>query len=248
MIKKQKELSLLWKNLAENKKVTKSYKIRKGKRINIGFINQYSLHNSIPNKWFDWSTKTDAKIMIIGQDWGPYSVLQKFITEYEIQKQNSIDFDHDSYLFETFSSRTENFIIKAIEKTYFEKLNKKIAKADWNNFFFTVAIMFTRQGTHFRGNEYFDEKLGVKESLPHLKKQIKIIDPQIIMPLGGIAWKMIDTIFELHTKLTISQIIKKQKGEPIIIQNTKIIPNFHPASHTDPKIQMQIWKTIWENL
>ncbi len=248
MLKKQKELSLLWKNLAENKKVTKSYKIRHGKKINIGFINQYSLHNSIPNKWFDWSTKANAKIMIIGQDWGPYSVLLKFINDYEKQKRNLTNFDHDSYLFKTFTSRTENFIKKAIEETYLEKFRKEIAKTDWNNFFFTVAIMFTRQGSHFRGNEYFDEKLGIKESLPYIENQINIIKPKVIMPLGGIAWRMVDTIFKLNTKLTISQIIKKQKGEPIISQKMKIIPNFHPASHTDPKIQMQIWKTIWENL
>lgn len=242
---KSNDLKQLWSELSQNNRVTESYKIRNGKQVNIGYVNQFALHDFIPNKWFDWENRSDSEIMIIGQDWGPYSALLPFITEYEKQKSQD-NFDYNKYLFRTFSSRTEKFIIKAIEKTYFEKFKKYISQTVWDKFFFTVAIMFTRQGNHFRGNEFFDEKLGVVESLPYLKRQIEIIKPKVIMPLGGIAWKMLATIFELKQNLTISDVIEKQTGRPIIIGDTKIVPNFHPASHTDPKIQMSIWKTIWE--
>lgn len=244
---KQEEMKQLWKELALNKKVTQSYKNRKGKKVNIGFINQFSLHNSIPNKWFDWENRVNVKILIIGQDWGPYSALLPYITKYEALKDQE-DYNYDNYLFETFSSRTEKFIIKVVEKSYFEKFNKQITQEVWNNFFFTVAIMFTRQGNHFRGNEFFDEKLGIEESLPYLKKQIEIVKPKVIMPLGGIAWRMVNDIFNLKRNVTISQVIDEQRAMPICIDDVRIIPNFHPASHTNPEIQYNIWKTIWENI
>lgn len=244
---KKEKLKQLWIDLSNNRKATESYKIRNGKNINIGFVNQFSLHSFIPNKWFDWENRFNSEIMVIGQDWGPYSALLPYITEYEGQKKLK-DFNYNKYLFDTFSSRTEKFIIKAIERTYLEKFNSNITQEVWNNFFFTVAIMFTRQGKHFRGNEYFDENLGIRESLPYLQRQIEIINPKIIMPLGRIAWEMLDTIFKLNKNISISKIIKQQNGKPIEVGKLKVIPNFHPSSHTDPKIQLHIWKSIWEHL
>lgn len=245
MENKKLELQKLWEELAQNTAATKSIKIRKGRQINVGYVNQFSKHNFIPNKWFDWENKTNADIMIIGQDWGPYSALLPYIDNYEKLKDHE-DFDYDRFLFSTFSSRTEKFIIKAIENTYKEKFKKCIDSEIWDRFFFTVAIMFTRQGSHFRGNEFFDEKLGIAQSLPYLLKQIEIIKPKVIMPLGGIAWHMLNEIFQLGMKDSISEIIMKQDSKVIMVDGINIIPNFHPASHTDPKIQLSLWERVWD--
>ena len=66
---KSNDLKQLWSELSQNNRVTESYKIRKGKQINIGYVNQFALHDFIPNKWFDWQNRSDSEIMIIGQDW-----------------------------------------------------------------------------------------------------------------------------------------------------------------------------------
>jgi hypothetical protein len=244
---KKTKIKDLWEKLSKNTDISEHYKIRNGIKINIGFVNQFALHKKIPNKWFDWENRINAKIMIIGQDWGPYSALLPYIEGFNKESINK-NFDYDNFLFKTFSSRTEKFILQSIERSFEEEFNKKISKDVWREFVFTVAVLFTRQGNHFRGNEFYDEKFGVEQSYPYLKKQIEIIQPKVIMPLGGTAWKMIGEIFNLDYPETITNVITVLRKKPIKINEQVIIPNFHPASHTDPKEQYQIWQTLWENI
>lgn len=243
-VEKQKRIKALWRDLARNTSVTENYKQRNGIRTNVGFINQYALHQSIPNKWFDWENRVDAEIMVIGQDWGPYNALLPYISEYEIEVTKP-DFNYDEFLFSTFSSRTEKFIIRAVERSYMERFNRKVSSKIWKNFIFTMGILFTRQGDHFRGKEYYDEKFGMRESLPYLRSQIEIIKPKVIIPLGGVAWRMLREIKSIDKPESISDIVTEQNRKPIESDSLKVVPNFHPASHTDPKVQYDIWKTIW---
>jgi len=148
---KRKEIKELIKKLAEEEKITEIRSRRKGEVKDLSLINQFKLNTLIPNKWFDWERRTDAKVMIIGQDWGPYSALKKYITDYELEKDNK-EFDYDKFLFKTFSSRTEKFIIKSIENSFKEKYSQAMSIRDWDNFFFTMSVLFTRQGNLFRGN------------------------------------------------------------------------------------------------
>jgi len=244
MNKRDRMISLI-ERISQDITPTINYKLRNSKKVNIGYVNQFSLHNEIPNKWFDWAERVNAEIMIIGQDWGPYSVLKKYIEEYNTRK-NDKDFNLDKYYTETFSSRTEKFIISSLKKSYYEKYNKEIDMDVFNNIFFTVAIMFTRQGNHFRGNEFYDEKFGIKVSYIYLKEQIDIVKPKIIIPLGNTAWSMIRDIFKLYDyDLKISNVINNLGKNNIIIGDTIIIPNYHPAAHINPNIQYDIWKKIW---
>jgi len=239
---KKKLIRKLWKDLSNNTKVTKRYKIREGKKVNIGFINQYALHSFIPNKWFDWENRVNAKIMIIGQDWGPYKVLLPYIENY------NKDLNYEDFLFKTFSSRTEKFILTSLSKSYKEKYGKTMTKDVWNKFIFTVAVLFTRQGKQFRGSEFYDESFGMKESLPYLKRQIEIIKPKVIIVMGGTAWKQIKDIYNLKYPDKFSEVILKLNRKPIVYKDVKIIPIFHPASFTDPKVQYKLWKTLWDNI
>ena len=175
--------------------------------------------------------------------------MQKYIEDYEISSKEK-GFDYQNFLFKQFSSRTEKFIVKAVEETYAEKFGRFDQKV-WNDFFFSVAVMFTRKGKHFRGSHNFDEKQSAEISYPYLSKQIDIIKPKIIITLGGLAFKSVAKKFNLDFgKKTISQIIKELGDDVIRVENDGqeviIIPNFHPAAHVDPKIQMKIWRKIWD--
>jgi hypothetical protein len=245
---KRKLVRELWTDMSKDRKPTLNLKIRNGKSVNIGFINQYSLHSHIPNKWFDWENRVNAQVMIIGQDWGPYSSLQPYITEYE-KESNTTEFDNNKFLFKTFSSRTEKFILSSLQKSYIEQFHKQMSDETWDNIVFTMAVLFTRQGNHFRGNEFYDEKFGLELSLQYLQRQIEIIQPKIIVPFGGAAWGSVQKIFKLENfPNKITDIVAILNRKPIVIGDTTIIPNFHPASHTDPKIGYEIWKTIWKYL
>jgi len=219
--------------------------LRRGAKTNLGLVNHYRLHDLIPNKWFDWVNRIDAQIMIIGQDWGPYLSLQKYVESYELESQKP-DFDYSEFLFSTFSSRTEKFILKAVEITYQEHFSKFDPKV-WDDIIFTMAVLFTRKGEYFRGNHNFDPKQSAEHSYPFVSELIQITQPKIIIILGGMAFDVVNRYFQLgYGGKTVTKVIEELGDQVIKTKDTIIIPNFHPASHTDPKLQMKIWKKLWK--
>lgn len=244
MSSKQKQMQDLWLDLSKDTECENITARRKGKTANLGLVNQFKLHNFIPNKWFDWNNSVDSQIMIIGQDWGPYSALEKFIDKYE-DMRNLPNFNYDKFLYETFSSRTEKFIIKAIEETY--PPGDKSALELSNFFIYTVAVMFTRKGIHFRGNHNFDPIKSAEHSFPFLERQISILQPKVIMPLGGLALSQVEKCFHLDLPgKNLTQKIENLGENVVRVGETVIIPNFHPAAYIDTKIQMRIWKRVWD--
>jgi hypothetical protein len=243
--KKKKAIQSLWQALGENQKVKTCIRKRGGKKRNVGFINQFEKHSFIPNLWFDWKRKVEASIMVIGQDWGPYKELKKLIDEYQVKSKKE-DFDYDKFLLETFSSRTEDFIKDVVKDTYESHFNKELNTSIWSKFIFTVAVLFTRRGEHFRGNEYYDENFGLEESQSYLQKQINIVDPKVIVALGGAAWKNIRDIYGLKKyPKQISKVIDLTKGQVIKLGNKIVIPAFHPACHVTKEEKVGPWTNIW---
>ncbi len=246
MQNKEKLMQKLIDSLSRDNKLEKYIVKRKDIELDVGLVNHYALHNQIPNKWFDWVRRADSPIMIIGQDWGPYSALQNFIDDYKIEKTKD-DFDYEKFLFNGFSSRTEKFIIRSLTNNYLRIFNKDITQKDWDLFFFTVAVLLTRKGHLFRGNDNFEPKVSLSHSYPYLIKQIEIVDPKLIMPLGGMAWESLAKYFRLDYGKTITEVINNLPSEGYIkVKDIYIIPNFHPASHVDPKIIDKQFAKIWE--
>ncbi|MBD3329562.1 hypothetical protein GF357_03645, partial [Candidatus Dojkabacteria bacterium] len=163
---KKEQTRKLWHDLAKNQKITHNIKLRNGKSVDIGFVNQFARHDSIPDVWFDWENRSDSHTMIIGQDWGPYSVLKKRIEKFHSNINKSLDYN--DFLLANFSSRTEKLILSALERVWDTNQSSPQFKKSFGKLFFTVAVFFTRKGNRFRGNEYYDEGFGVKHSLPYL--------------------------------------------------------------------------------
>lgn len=244
---KAQEMKDLFSELRENTSVTQIRSKRNGGLKDVSLVNQFALHTILPNKWFDWERRVDAQVMIIGQDWGPYTSLKKFVDEYEVEKLNK-GFNYDEFLFKKMSSRTEKFILQAIQKTHEEKFHL-FDQNVYHKFFFTMAVLFTRQGTKFRGSEFFDEKKSAEISYPYVARQIEIVKPKVIMPLGNLAFGVVNKYFDLgYTNIKLSNVLGSLKDTNGIIQNdgTTIIPNYHPAAHVSPKMMKENWRKIWE--
>lgn len=245
MTNNQTQMQALVEELKQDTSAEQISALRKGVKAQLGLINHYKLHDLIPNKWFDWVNRADAQIMIIGQDWGPYSALKKYLESYEIESQ-APDFDYGSFLFSRMSSRTEKFILKTIKSTYEQKFgtfNENV----WHDIIFTMAVLFTREGDNFRGNNNFDSKQSASISYPYVSKQIEIVKPKIILASGGMAFDVLNRFYNLgFDGQTVTQVINELGENVIKSAETIIIPNFHPASHTDPKLQTRIWSKIWE--
>lgn len=243
---KKDKIKELWNDLALDTSYKNINAKRKGEITNLGLVNQFKKHDFIPNKWFDWESKVNAPVMIIGQDWGPYVELKKFIDDYESKKDDA-DFDYQEFLFATFSSRTEKFIMRAIEETYQEVGKTALELSDY--FFYSVAVLFTRTGIHFRGNHNFDPIRSAEHSYKYLARQIDILSPKIIMPLGGLALDQIEKYFDLNLEgNSLTEKIDNLNTGVIIQKETIIIPNYHPAAHINPQTMLEKWKLIWEYL
>lgn len=217
-------------------------------RVNCGtkLVNQFRLNKFIPNKWFDWSVTKQTKIMIVGQDWGPYIFLKKYIDRYEINSKKD-GFDYNQFLFETFSSRTEKMVLQFLQKSYKEKYGRDMHITDWQKFIFTVAEFFCRSGTKFRGDENFDTK-GIELSLPFLKRQIEIIKPKIILTLGDMALKQVIKAMDIEVNYkNLTKFIEETEDKKYIVyKQTIIIASFHPAAHVDPKMIYERVAMVWK--
>jgi hypothetical protein len=245
MTEKQKLMEFALSELKKDTSAAKLTAIRKGKTTDIGLVNHFALHDIIPNKWFDWVNRANASIMIVGQDWGPYSSLMNYITSFESQKSMP-EFDYEKFLFQGFSSRTEKFILKAITEGYTLATGKNMPHQAWSNIIFTMSVLFTRQGKHFRGTEFFDNEKSRLHSFPYLAKQIEIVQPKVIMTLGGMAWQSVSEYFKLRTYKgkTVTTVISEISDIGYLtVGDTIVIPNFHPASHVSPTIMKNIWKS-----
>jgi len=209
-------------------------------------VNQFKLHKAIPNRWFDWEMIGKPTIMIIGQDWGPYFFLKKYIDQYKIEMKKE-GFNYNQFLLETFTAHTEKMILKALQDGYKKKFNKSISDKDWQQLFFTVTEMFCRSGKLFRGNENFDIK-GIELSLPFLKRQIEIIKPKVILALGDMAMKQLILALEIPLKYkNLTQFIDSIKSKKYFIHNgITIIPSFHPAAHVSPKSIYDRISMVWQ--
>lgn len=246
MDKKLRMQKLLY-DLAHETQVSFIRAQRQGITTDLSLVNQFALHPLIPNKWFDWERRINAPIMIIGQDWGPYSVLKTYIDQYDSEVKNE-GFDYEQFLCKQMSSRTEKFILNTIKETYIEK-HEKFDHAIYDKFFFTMAVLFTRHGKHFRGNHNFDERQSFEISYPYVARQIEIVKPKVIMPLGLLGLKLVTRYFDLPFRnRNLESVIDELEsiGRCIHLTNTMIIPNYHPASYTSPSQQKEIWSTIWE--
>lgn len=234
----------LWKDLAKDETYSKIEARRNGKLVNVGLVNHFRLHDFIPNKWFDWERRVDAPIMIIGQDWGPYVEIKKFVDDYNHYKDRK-DFDYEEFLYKTFSSRTEKFIFKAIEETYPKEKKSSLEFSKY--FFFTVAVLFTRKGIHFRGNHNFDPKKSAEHSYQYFKRQLDIVRPSVVMPLGSLALYQTEKYFDLNLKgANLTQKINNLDKGVIHKAQSTIIPNYHPAAYVNPDLMMTIWSKIWD--
>jgi uracil-DNA glycosylase len=118
----------------------------------------------------------------------------------------------------------------------------------WNKIFFTMSVLFTRQGRHFRGSDNFDEKISSQLSSPYLKQQLDIVRPKVIIPLGNLAFSSVNKYFNLgYEKQKISEVIKSLEPKGYIVsKDTIIIPNYHPAAHISPIVMKNIWRIVWD--
>ena len=133
---------------------------------NCSLINIYQNNKfckNIPSIWTDWFNRLDSKIMIIGQDWGPYNDMKKLNISY----MESPTKDNWKSLIEQERSTTKKMLEYYIKESSNGKYNL-------DKIFITNAIMCARYGDNYRGDNIYLKKSTIN-CQEFLQKQIEIV-------------------------------------------------------------------------
>lgn len=202
--------------------------------IDCSLINIYEnkeFAKNIPSVWTDWYNRLNSKIMIIGQDWGPYNDMEKIYNKY---KENKTKENWNKIINEEKSmtkKMLENYLIQSSKD---ENILDKI--------YITNAIMCARKGNNYRGNN-IKLKDSTKNCLEYIKMQIDIVNPKVILTLGYYPLYSLSQIFKFNIEKQLTDTIKKQSY--FKVDNIVIIPLYHPTAQVKREIQLQQYKKIW---
>ncbi len=196
-------------------------------------INIYSnieFSTNVPSIWTDWFNRLDAKIMVIGQDWGPFNDMKKLN---ELLKDDKSNWNE---LIESEKSNTK----KLLESYIKESSNNKYSL---NDTFITNAIMCARQGNNYRGNN-INLKCSTLNCKEFLLRQIEIVKPKIILTLGYYPLYSLSKIYNFKIENNLTKTIEKY---PIIkIKDFIIVPLYHPVAQIKKERQMEQYNRIWQ--
>ena len=196
----------------------------------INIYQDYDFSTNIPSIWTDWFNRLDSKIMIVGQDWGPYDDMKKFNNLLNKDKSNWKE------IIELEKSNTK----KLLENYIKESSNRKYSLDD---IFITNAIMCARQGNSYRGNNIELKKSTIICS-KYLISQIEIIKPKVILTLGYYPLMSLSKTLNFEINKTLKETIKNYSE--IKIDKFVIIPLYHPVAQIKKQEQLERYKKIWK--
>ena len=196
----------------------------------INIYQDYDFSTNIPSIWTDWFNRLNSKIMIVGQDWGPYDDMKKFNNLLKKDKSNWKE------IIELEKSNTK----KLLENYIKESSNRKYSLDD---IFITNAIMCARQGNSYRGNNIELKKSTINCS-KHLISQIEIIKPKVILTLGYYPLMSLSKTLNFEINKTLKETIKNYSE--IKIDKFVIIPLYHPVAQIKKQEQLERYKKIWK--
>ena len=233
---KNKELDELFDKVS---KCNKCINLKNKSGTDCSLINIYIQKNffkNIPSIWTDWYRRLDSQIMIIGQDWGPYSEMNKIFNKY-IKKADEINWNN---FIEEEKSLTKRMLTKYfLESAKQNKIN--IEDNFLENIYITNGILCARNGENYRGNNINLKKssLNCKE---FLKEQVNIVNLKIILPLGYYPLYELSQIYNFEIGKTLRENIDRE----IKIKNFVIIPIYHPAAQINREEQLKQYNKIWK--
>lgn len=224
---KHNDFDLLIKSMGKCNKCT-NFSCSKKSLINI--YKDYEFSVNIPSIWTDWFNRLDSKIMIIGQDWGPYVDMKKLHDSLKFDKSNWCE------LIETEKSSTKKLLNEYIKTS---SDNKYLL----DDIFITNAIMCARSGDNYRGDN-IDLKKSTLNCQEYLKRQIEIVKPKVILTLGYYPLFSLSSIYNFKIEKTLSATINLTPE--VILDDIVVIPLYHPVAQVKKTIQLSQYDRIWK--
>lgn len=196
----------------------------------INIYQDYDFCTNIPSIWTDWFNRLNSKVMIIGQDWGPYNDMKKFNVLLDKNKSNWKE------IIELEKSNTKKILENYIKES-------SIGKYSLDDMFITNAIMCARQGDSYRGNN-IDLKKSTINCSEYLLKQIEIVKPKVVLTLGYYPLLSLSKTLGFKIDKTLTESIKN--NPEIKMSDFVIIPLYHPVAQIAKEEQLERYKRIWK--
>lgn len=222
--------------ISDMSKCEKCISMHSKNNIDCSLINIYKnekFAKEIPSIWTDWYNRLNSKIMIIGQDWGPFEDMKKLNEEYlkNPTKENWIKLMEDE----------KSLTKKQLTKYLVESSNGKINSI--NDIYITNAIMCARHGNNYRGKN-ISLKCSTINCKEFLLKQIEIVKPKIILTLGYYPLYSLSNIYDFKIEKNLTKTIEKY---PIIkVKDCIIVPLYHPVAQITKEKQLEQYNRIWQ--
>ena len=177
------------------------------------------------NPWDKWHGNLDAKILLIGQDWGSEEYYRNLKGEYD-------------------KDVTTNLTNANLRKLFKEIGFDNIDENHDIPLFFTNAVLGMKKG---KMDKQVKEKWYLETANEFIKPLINIVNPEIIIAMGEAAYKTIAEIYELRVK-PLKEITGKN---PINLSDSKKLfvvyhctPNCYLFRKMD--LQKEDWRKIKE--
>lgn len=198
----------------------------------INIYNNIKFAKEIPSIWTDWYNRLDSKIMVIGQDWGPFEDMKRLNKKYleNPTKEKWIKIIDEE----------KSLTKKQLTKYLLESSNGKITSID--AIYITNAVMCGRKGNNYRGNN-INLKCSTLNCKEFLFRQIDIVKPKVILTLGYYPLYSLSNILGFNIEKNLSKTIEKY---PVVeIEDFIIVPLYHPVAQISKEEQLKQYYKIW---
>ena len=213
-------------------------KNKNGKDCSLINIYKDGFYREVPSIWTDWLNRVNSKIMIVGQDWGPFNEMKNFQKMY---KDNET-IDNWNGIIEEEKSLTKKMLTRYLVESG-RQYGLDIDDSFLNKIYITNAIMCAR-----KGNNYRSDNIKLKECslncANYLKRQIDIINPIIILTLGFYPLLALSKVYGFDIFRNLSENIEHYGI--IKVNEMVIIPLHHPAAQISREKQIKQYEKIWQ--
>ncbi len=237
------------KRFSEKKKETDGC----GGLINIFQNEQFALN--IPSIWTDWINRSDSKLMIVGQDWGPYIDMERLHNKYF---ESIVEKDDRKKAWSEIVNEPESMTKELMTEFIVQSAKEKgiiVDETILDSFFVTNAVLCARKGTNYRGNNNFKPKFCTENCADKLKKEIEIIKPLVIITLGYWPFYSIGKSYGIPVYKTLGENLVRYSSNINNIINiskdnapTYVLPVYHPAAQVKKNDQISYYCLMWELL
>lgn len=221
--------------------------------INIFQNDQMALN--IPSIWTDWINRADSKLMIVGQDWGPYIDMErlhktycKFVVAERDRREAWSEIVNEP------ESMTKKLMTEYIVQSA-KEMGIGVDETILDSFFVTNAVLCARKGTNYRGNNNFKPKFCTENCAAKLKRQIEIIKPLVIITLGYWPFYSIAKSYDIRVYKTLGENLVRYSSDINNIVNISndnspiyVLPVYHPTAQVKKTDQISYYRLMWKLL